>query len=74
MNCKNCPRQIEKKEKQVQIITKDNDKIIGDDNFHWQCWIDYFNNCVKQTLESAKKKAFGIVGQMFKNKMEGIKK
>ncbi len=59
--CVNCNKPITKKEKQIQIITRDNEIIIGDENFHWRCWLDYFLKCVKQKMERAKDKAFSIV-------------
>ncbi len=63
MKCFNCNKEISKETKQVQVITKDNEEIIGDNNFHWQCWIDYFNDCVKKKVEVIKSNVVKLAGK-----------
>ncbi len=66
LKCIYCDKVILEKEKQVQIITRNNGKIIGDDNFHWQCWINYFTECVKKKVEVIKNHAINLAGNTIK--------
>ena len=64
--CFHCDKEILEKEKQVQINTQEDGVIINEENFHWKCWIDYFNDCVRKKVEKIRDKSIKLAGQTIK--------
>lgn len=71
VNCFRCNNEILPLQKQVQIFTKDNGKILSEENFHFVCWMDFYNDSVKERLEkireSVMSKAMQITKQLTQN-------
>lgn len=71
--CLNCNKWIDlSKDKYVLVKTcnrKKDNKLIPDDEsyFHFQCWIDYFNNCVFKKIQNAQAKAMQMFSPLLKN-------
>jgi hypothetical protein len=65
-HCISCSKSISPTEKQVVVITKVDGKHIEESYFHFQCWIDYFN-------ERVSLKAKANVGEMQEQVMSLLK-
>jgi len=73
--CYRCGKEIKPLEKYVDLITRDKGAIFSVESFHFKCWIDEFNNAVKNKLKNLQKQAtekmFNVM-DMVKQTMKGM--
>ena len=63
--CYNCGNPVRELEKNCTLTTSQNGKIVEEVYFHWDCWVEYFNNCVnkkaKENVAQVQKKVMGLM-------------
>lgn len=73
--CYRCNRDIKPLDRQVDLITKDKDKVFSIESFHFKCWRDEFDNAVRNKLKAmqkqATKKVFNIM-DILKDTMKSV--
>lgn len=64
-DCENCGKKVDtEKDKYVMVETGFGHKIIDQAYFHFDCWIEYFNKCVSNKLNSVGRKAIRMLGNV----------
>jgi len=79
--CNYCEKEIKKKEKQVDVITKEEGVTLEEEYFHFKCWKDWFNEMVSKKIKNTANNALaGLTGflgglnQSIKEREDLIKK
>jgi hypothetical protein len=52
MKCTYCSKEIKKIEKQVTLKTTQGNKILEDRHFHFNCWLDDYNNSLDRKVKN----------------------
>jgi len=60
--CENCKKKIETdKDKYVMVETASGHTIMDQTYFHFDCWKEYFRNCVSNKIKGMASTAMGMV-------------
>ena len=61
VKCLQCSEVISSNDKYVILKTKEHGKDLSADYFHFDCWKNYFNECVRKKLQTSQQKATELI-------------
>jgi len=66
-NCLHCKKEINFKEKYVELNTYNKGKNIEQVYYHIQCWSEYFNNCLNKKMQVILEEQTKQIGVLMNN-------